>query len=423
MIHKFQPNLWRQTCRHMRAARAYADTQLRSGERSRIVADQAIARIDIAHLPANHPTEDYYAAAKCLSSEAFLFGLFDGHGGDACSRYISTRLFDYICVSMLKQHAVISLPVGDRLHWFFTNGDLLNEVYREKHLENVENFHKEIMDDSTMTSVRKALEVSFSACDNALSVNAMNERHNKLSKQYAGMVLAGSCAIVAHIRGIDLHIANLGDSAAVLGLHSEGIISAMPLSKSHCIDNADEVDAHPQSETKSVIVNGRLFGELFPLRAFGDVRYKWSAQLQKETLGVKRYPLPRGLDSPPYLICLPEVLHHKLTPNDHFLVLATDGLWDCLDPDTVVRLVFDHTENQDVTRRSHRTGKKLLDENSATHLLRHALGGPGEVSEQYIRLIKMLQLPPYVTLLIRHGTQNICSFVYSATSTTADLKQ
>lgn len=74
MIQKFQRNVWQQTCRHMRAPRAYADAQLRSGERSCVVADQAIARIDIAHLPANHPTEDYYAAAKCLSSEAFLFG-------------------------------------------------------------------------------------------------------------------------------------------------------------------------------------------------------------------------------------------------------------------------------------------------------------------------------------------------------------
>ena len=38
-----------------------------------------------------------------------------------------------------------------------------------------------------------------------------------------------------------------------------------------------------------------------------------------------------------------QVFYHKLTPNDKFLVLATDGLWDFLDPDTVVRLVHDHT--------------------------------------------------------------------------------
>lgn len=48
------------------------------------------------------------------------------------------------------------------------------------------------------------------------------------------------------------------------------------------------------------------------------------------------------LYTPPYLTAVPEVLYHKLTHNDKFLVLATDGLWDWLDPDTVVRLINDH---------------------------------------------------------------------------------
>ncbi|VIO96078.1 Protein phosphatase 2C containing protein [Brugia malayi] len=420
MIQKVQSNVWREVRRHLRASRAYTDAQLRSSEQSCTVADGAVARIDIAHLPANHPTEDYYAAAKCLSSEAFLFGVFDGHGGNSCSRYISTRLFDYISASILKQHIVTDLPIRDRLHWFFTNGDLLDEMYRENHLKNIENFYNEAVSDSTMTTVRKALELSFCACDSDLSTNALDERHSELSKQYTGMVMAGSCAVVAHIRGVNLHVANVGDSAAVLGLYSQGVISAMPLSKPHCVDNADEVqrirDAHPHSETNNLIVGGRLFGELFPFRAFGDVRYKWSAELQKDILGAKSHSLPYGMDSPPYLSSLPEVLYHKLTPNDHFMVLATDGLWDFLDPDTVVRLVFDHTlgmqtltsyapftgtilsqVHEDLKQRLHRTSKKPLDENSATHLLRHALGGPGEVSAQYLRLIEMLQLPPDVT--------------------------
>ncbi|EFO24909.1 phosphatase 2C containing protein [Loa loa] len=420
MIQKIQHNIWRQPRRHMRGLRDFTDAQLRSNEQSCTVANGAIARIDIAHLPANHPTEDYYAAAKCLSSEAFLFGVFDGHGGVACSRYISTRLFDYISASVLKKHIVTDIPIRDRLHWFCTNGDLCDEIYRDNHLKNIENFHKKVMGDSTMTTVRKALEDSFCACDNDLSANAVNEGHSGYSKQYAGIVTAGSCAIIAHIRGINLHVANVGDSAAVLGLHSRGVISAMPLSKPHCTDNADEVqrirDAHPHNETNSVIIGGRLFGELFPLRAFGDVRYKWSAELQEEILGTKSYSMPYGLDSPPYLSCLPEVLYHKLAPNDLFMVLATDGLWDCLDPDTVVRLVFDHTfgmqsltsyapfagttlaqVHEDLEQRLHRASKKPLDENSATHLLRHALGGPGEVSAQYLRLFEMLQLPPEVT--------------------------
>lgn len=57
-------------------------------------------------------------------------GVFDGHGGGACSRHISTRLFDYISASVLKQHIVTDLPIRDRLHWFFTNGDLLDEIYK-----------------------------------------------------------------------------------------------------------------------------------------------------------------------------------------------------------------------------------------------------------------------------------------------------
>uniref|UniRef100_A0A915Q818 PPM-type phosphatase domain-containing protein n=1 Tax=Setaria digitata TaxID=48799 RepID=A0A915Q818_9BILA len=420
MIQKVQRSVWRQARRRIHASRAYTDAQLRSSEQSCTVSEGAIARIDIAHLPANRPTEDYYAAAKCLSSEAFLFGVFDGHGGGACSRYISTRLFDYISSSALKQHVIAELPIKDRLQWFFTNGDLLDEVYREKHLKNIEDFRKERIGDSTMATIRKALELSFCACDGDLSANALDEKHSELSKQYAGMVMAGSCAVVAHIRGTNLHVANVGDSAAVLGVNSQGVISAMPLSKPHCIDNADEVqrirDAHPPSETKNIIIGGRLFGELFPFRAFGDVRYKWSADLQREILGTTGHSLPFGMNTPPYLSSLPEVLYHQLTPSDHFMVLATDGLWDCLDPDTVVRLVFDHTlgmqtltpykpfagttlaqVHQDLKQRLQRTSKKPLDENSATHLLRHALGGPGEVSVQYLRLIEMLQLPPDVT--------------------------
>lgn len=37
-----------------------------------------------------------------------------------------------------------------------------------------------------------------------------------------------------------------------------------------------------------------------------------------------------------------QVLYHRLTPNDRFLVLASDGLWEWLEPDIVVRLISDH---------------------------------------------------------------------------------
>ncbi|KAM3188445.1 hypothetical protein ACTXT7_000271 [Hymenolepis weldensis] len=103
---------------------------------------------------------------------------------------------------------------------------------------------------------------------------------------------------------------------------------------------------HPNDKPEDLIRNGgRLLGELAPTRAFGDVRYKWPAdRLQKLTEHLSQggnfnsdlvsafEALPSPYISPPYLITKPEVSKFVLKPNDRYLVLATDGLWDTLTP-------------------------------------------------------------------------------------------
>lgn len=66
-------------------------------------------------------------------------------------------------------------------------------------------------------------------------------------------------------------------------------------------------DAHPMDEKFSVLVAGRLLGELYPLRAFGDFRYKWPLELQQLVLSQIGGSIPHGLRTPPYLTALPEV--------------------------------------------------------------------------------------------------------------------
>lgn len=90
-----------------------------------------------------------------------------------------------------------------------------------------------------------------------------------------------------------------------------------------------------------------------PLRAFGDVRFKWSRELQQsilasldsrvdlEFLNLYQYTTPNYL-TPPYLDVTPEITYHKLRPQDHFLILGTDGLWDELGSDEAVRLIGEH---------------------------------------------------------------------------------
>uniref|UniRef100_A0A0N4WF69 PPM-type phosphatase domain-containing protein n=1 Tax=Haemonchus placei TaxID=6290 RepID=A0A0N4WF69_HAEPC len=178
-------------------------------------------------------------------------------------------------------------------------------------------------------------------------------------------------------------------------VNPNGSVIARQLSRAHCVDNTDEVQriraSHPTSEIH-VLRGGRLLGELYPLRAFGDVRFKWPLDLQKVVLEPLGSPAPPNLFTPPYLTVSPEVFYHKLTANDKFLVLATDGLWEWLDPDTVVRLVLLDIQERKLGEKSH---KKPIDENCATHIIRHALGGvSGGESKQYERLIDILQVPP-----------------------------
>lgn len=90
-----------------------------------------------------------------------------------------------------------------------------------------------------------------------------------------------------------------------------------------------------------------------PLRAFGDVRFKWSLELQQsilaslesggdlDSLNLYHYT-PLNYLTPPYLDVTPEIIYHKPRPQDRFLILGSDGLWDELGSEEAVRLVGEH---------------------------------------------------------------------------------
>jgi pyruvate dehydrogenase phosphatase len=420
------------------------DAQLRAHERSVILTDCAISKIDVSQLAANRPIEDYHSAAKCLSSNAHLIGVFDGHGGASCSRHVSARLFDYLCASVLEKHIVENLPLMERLQWLFSSGDhRLPSFVKDEHIRNVQNFFARFKNDPDLKSVRKAIQAAFIAMDDDISQGAMPDNVGRVDRIAANVAASGSCATVAHLRKCHLHVANIGDSAAVLGISQNHSMTSRQLSRPHCVENDDEVQrirhAHPISESGTILRGSRLLGELYPLRAFGDVRYKWTEDLQRVVLEPLGVLPPQGLHTPPYLTAMPEVFYHKLTSNDKFLVIATDGLWEWLEPDSVVRLIHDHTLGtqtlslyqpeqgtslldvcKDLERRKQGESKKPLDENSATHVIRNALGGvSGGTELQYERLKESLQLPPGmarhyrddITVIVIHFSESYLSSI------------
>ena len=164
--------------------------------------------------------------------------------------------------------------------------------------------------------------------------------------------LSGSCALLSFYdsRTQLLRVACTGDSRAVLGSRSPASSGgaphrwvATPLSEDQTGGTPSEAARlraeHPGEEY--VTHKGRVLGGLEPSRAFGDAVYKWSRdtalRVRAQFLGKSPPSLAR---TPPYVTAEPVVTTTRVRPgNGDFVVLATDGLWECLTNEEVVGLV------------------------------------------------------------------------------------
>lgn len=153
----------------------------------------------------------------------------------------------------------------------------------------------------------QALKDGFLATDRAI----LQDKH------YKGE-LSGCTATVSLVTNSKIYVANAGDSRTVLGIKGR----AKPLSRDHKPQNEGE---------KARIVAaggfvdfGRVNGNLALSRAIGDFEFKKKAELPPEQQIVTAFP---------------DVSEHDITPDDEFLVLACDGIWDCEPSQAVIEFV------------------------------------------------------------------------------------
>lgn len=453
---------WSQSGRHLstrqdldfQLSRVQINSILRTNEQTVSVPEfdgrglSAVRKFESNQVAANTPNEDRRSAATCLQSKGMLFGVFDGHGGWACAQAVSERLLYYIAVAMMPKNSLEELekcmehgrPVPPLLQWYKHHADFNYRESASLYIDHLRVFWQELLDGEEHgegMSPRDALLCAFKRLDADISLEAQVPLSNDLMKSTAIQVaFAGCTACVAHVDTDGIYVANSGDCRAVLGAQNEdGSWSAVPLSQDHNSQNQDEVERikaqHPPSERDTVITDDRLLGVLMPLRAFGDVRFKWSHELQQsilsslesgvdlDSLNLYQYTPPNYL-TPPYLDVTPDITYHKLRPQDRFLILGTDGLWDELGSEEAVRLIGEHlsgihlqapvspSERQlklgqmhELLLRRRARASPALDTNAATHLIRHALGTGeyGELCQE--RLASMLALPEDLARMYR----------------------
>lgn len=115
-----------------------------------------------------------------------------------------------------------------------------------------------------------------------------------------------------------IYVANTGDSRSVISLQGE----ARPLSFDHKPMNPDE-NARIIAAGGFVEFN-RVNGNLALSRALGDFEFKQNANLPPERQVVTADP---------------EIVVYDITGEEEFLVLACDGIWDCLSNQQVVDFI------------------------------------------------------------------------------------
>ncbi|KAK7690087.1 hypothetical protein QCA50_006733 [Cerrena zonata] len=127
---------------------------------------------------------------------------------------------------------------------------------------------------------------------------------------------SGCTAITALITNDNrIFVANAGDSRSVISVKGE----VKPLSFDH--KPVNETERSRIGAAGGYVEFGRVNGNLALARALGDFEYKKNATLAPEAQ---------------IITCNPEITEHPITEEDEFLVLACDGIWDCLTSQQVV---------------------------------------------------------------------------------------
>ena len=129
---------------------------------------------------------------------------------------------------------------------------------------------------------------------------------------------SGATAVVVYIKDNKIYCANAGDSRAILSVGGE----VFELSHDHKPNNAPE---HQRiNKAGGYVEFNRVNGNLALSRALGDFTYK-----QNESLNAEEQIVTAD----------PEIIEKEISEKDEFIVLACDGIWDCMTNEEVLEYV------------------------------------------------------------------------------------
>mmetsp|Transcript_32297 Transcript_32297/g.55863 ORF Transcript_32297/g.55863 Transcript_32297/m.55863 type:complete len:295 (+) Transcript_32297:2424-3308(+) len=173
----------------------------------------------------------------------------------------------------------------------------------------------------------KALTENFLYMDSLLLTPAGSQELKSLMNEGENESMAGCTAIVVLVVGNRLYAANAGDSRAVLARGGR----AVELSTDHKPDMPSERDRIIRAGGR--VEDGRVMGNINLSRSIGDFEYKNMKRPASEHM----------------ITALPEVRTVELTPQDDFIVLACDGIWDMVTNQQCVDFIYERLRTKALT--------------------------------------------------------------------------
>eukprot|EP01041_Mallomonas_annulata_P011254 gene11254-23547_t len=148
--------------------------------------------------------------------------------------------------------------------------------------------------------------------------------------------ISGSTFIMAIIRGTRLTVANIGDSRAIIISKVYGKYKARALS----IEHKPEID---EEKERILAAGGRVFGIKYPDGILGPQRV-WKGDADLPGLAMSR-SIGDSIIHQNGVISTPTFMEHEINPREDIaLVIASDGLWNVLSDNEIVRHVTSSRE-------------------------------------------------------------------------------
>ncbi|KAI3975270.1 hypothetical protein MKX01_033510 [Papaver californicum] len=276
--------------------------------------------------------------AVCSEENGWLFcAIYDGFNGRDAADFLAGTLYEtiglYLNLLEKEMKEESNMNSDDCLLYFRIYDDSNDKSFTDAEPSLVND--QEVSYDSFRHKVLDCLQSALNQAETDFLYMVEQEMEDR-----PDLVSVGSCVLVVLIYDKDLYILSLGDSRAVLatyGIDDNEKLEAIQLSDIHSVDNKIEGDQllndHPNEPP--VIVGGKVKGKLKLTRAFG-VGYLKKKKMNDALMGILQVA---NLSSPPYVSTQPSLNVHRISKEDCFVVIRSDGLFDFITSDEAVRLV------------------------------------------------------------------------------------